>query len=601
MTFSGIVLLILLVVAGVLFVTERLRADLVALLLLVTLGAIGILTPQETLSGFSRSAVITIGAIYILTAGLARTGATRVLGARLMRLGGRGEVRLITVLMLAGAALSLFMNNIAAAAVLLPATIGIARERKISPSKLLMPLAFGTLLGGMATLLTTSNILVSAAMRDAGYAPFSLLDFAPIGLPLIVIGWLYMILIGRRGLPRRAPADWTRLMSMSHAQLPEVYGLSERWVRARVPDRSPLLDRTLAEIGLGEKLGVNVIAILRHGKSRLAPAPNEPLRAEDVIYLQAREEQIEALRSRGLDIRPEAITFEQLTSETMALWEVVLSPRSQAAGKTLRALHFREKFDLSVIAIWRKGRPRRVGLADMPLQLGDALLVLVLGARQRMNVLHSEGDFIVLTEMVDDTLRTNKMPFAIAIMAATIIMAALGWLATAEAMLAGALAMVLIGALSMDEAYQAIEWKSIFLIAAMLPVGLALTRTGVALQIGSVLVGGLGPIGPVAIVSGLVVMTMLLTQVMSGPAAVAILAPIAIQTAQAAQIDPRWFALAVAYGGSLAFMAPLGHPVNILVMGPGGYKFSDFVRVGTPLTVVLIVVIVALIALGMRG
>ncbi len=599
MTFSGIVLLVLLIGAGILFVTEWLRADLVALLLLVTLGAIGILTPQETLSGFSRSAVITIGAIYILTAGLARTGATRVLGARLMRLGGRGEVRLITVLMLAGAALSLFMNNIAAAAVLLPATIGIARERKISPSKLLMPLAFGTLLGGMATLLTTSNILVSAAMRDAGYAPFSLLDFAPIGLPLVVIGLLYMLLIGRRSLPRRAPADWTRLMSMSHAQLPEVYGLHERWVKARVPDRSPLLDRTLAEIGLGEKLGVNVIAILRHGKSRLAPAPNEPLHADDVIYLQAREEQIEALRSRGLEIRPETITFEQLTSDTMALWEVVLSPRSQAAGKTLRALHFREKFDLSVIAIWRKGRPRRVGLADMPLQLGDALLVL--GARRRMNVLHSEGDFIVLTETVDDTLRTNKMPFAIAIMAATIIVAALGWLATAEAMLAGALAMVLIGALSMDEAYQAIEWKSIFLIAAMLPVGLALTKTGVALQIGSVLVGGLGPIGPVAIVTGLVVMTMLLTQVMSGPAAVAILAPIAIQTAQAAQIDPRWFALAVAYGGSLAFMAPLGHPVNILVMGPGGYKFSDFVRVGAPLTVVLIAVIVALIALGLRG
>jgi di/tricarboxylate transporter len=599
MTFSGIVVLVLLVAAGVFFVTDWLRADLVALLLLVSLGAIGILTPQETLSGFSRSAVITIGAIYILTAGLARTGATRVLGARLMRLGGRGEARLITVLMLAGAALSLFMNNIAAAAVLLPATIGIARERKISPSKLLMPLAFGTLLGGMATLLTTSNILVSAAMRDAGYAPFGLLDFAPIGLPLVAIGLLYMLLIGRRWLPRRAPADWTRLMSMSHAHLPEVYGLHERWVKARVPDRSPLLDQTLAEIGLGEKLGVNVIAILRNGKSRLAPAPNEPLHAGDAIYLQAREEQIEALRSRGLEIRPEAITFEQLTSDTMALCEVVLSPRSRAAGKTLRALHFREKFDLSVIAIWRKGRPRRVGLADMPLQLGDALLVL--GARQRANVLHSEGDFIVLTETVDDTLRTNKMPLAVAIMAATIIVAALGWLATAEAMLAGALAMVLIGALSMDEAYQAIEWKSIFLIAAMLPVGLALTKTGVALQIGSMLVGSLGPIGPVAICAGLVVMTMLLTQVMSGPAAVAILAPIAIQTAQTAQVDPRWFALAVAYGGSLAFMAPLGHPVNILVMGPGGYKFSDFVRVGAPLTVVLIIVIVALIALGMRG
>ena len=599
MTSSGILLLSLLAVAIVFFVTERLRADLVAMLLLVTLGAAGILTPQETLSGFSRSAVITIGAIYILTAGLARTGATRVLGGRLMRLGGRSEVRLIGVLMLAGAALSLFMNNIAAAAVLLPAAIDIARQRKISPSKLLMPLAFGTLLGGMATLLTTSNILVSAAMRDAGYAPFGLLDFAPIGLPLVAAGTLYMLVIGRRWLPRRAPADWTRLMSISHAQLPEVYGLHERWVKARVPDQSPLLDRTLAEIGLGEKLGVNVIAILRNGKSRLAPAPTERLHAGDVIYLQAREEQIEALRSRGLDIRPKTITFDQLTSDTVVLCEVVLSPRSRAAGKTLRALHFREKFDMSVIAIWRKGRPRRVGLADLPLQPGDALLVL--GARQRMNVLHSEGDFIVLTDTVDDTLRTNRMPGAIAIMVATMVVAALGWLATAEAMLAGALGMVLIGALSMDEAYQAIEWKSIFLIAAMLPVGLAMTKTGVAVQIGAGLVDGLGTAGPLAIIAGLTVITALLTQVMSGPAAVAILAPIAIQTAQAVQLDPRWFALAVAYGGSLAFMAPLGHPVNVLVMGPGGYKFSDFVRVGTPLTVLLIAVIVTLIALGLRG
>ncbi len=598
MTPAGMVLLVLLALAVLFFITEWLRADLVALLLLTALGITGILTPQETLSGFSRSAVITIIAIYILTAGLAKTGATRVLGAKLMRLAGRGELSLIVVLMTTGAALSFVMNNIAAAAVLLPVAIGISRERRISPSKLLMPLAFGTLLGGMATLLTTSNILVSAALRDASYPAFGLLDFAPIGVPLVVIGILYMAVIGRRLLPRRAPTDWERLMSISRVQLSDVYGLHERWMQARISAKSPLAERTLAEAGLGHKLGVNVIAIAHDGKTRLSPPPGECLHADDMVYLQAREEQIGDLRSRGLEVQSELPLLNRLASDTISLFEVVLAPRSHAAGKTLRAIHFREKFDLNVVAIWRKGRPRRVGLADIPLQLGDALLVL--GRRDRARVLQSEGDFIVLTDTGDESLRTKKMPYAVAIIVVTIGIAALGWLAIAEAMLAGALAMVLIGALTMDEAYQAIEWKSIFLIAAMLPVGLAMTKTGVADAIGQMLVRLVDGAGPLAIVAGLLVITMLLTQVMSGPAAVVILAPIAIHTAQALKLDPRMFALAVAYGGSLAFMTPLGHPVNILVMGPGGYKFSDFLRVGVWLTLLLILAIILLMALG-RG
>jgi di/tricarboxylate transporter len=589
---SGILLLVFLAIAIVFFITEWLRADLAALLLLIALGVTGILTPQETLSGFSRSAVITIIAIYILTAGLAKTGATRVLGARLMQWGGHSELSLIVVLMIAGAVLSLFMNNIAAAAVLLPAAVGVSRERRISPSKLLMPLAFGTLLGGTATLFTTSNILAGAAMRDANLPAFGLLDFAPIGVPVVIVGIAYMAVIGRRLLPRRAPADWTRLMAVSQAQLSEVYGLRERWVQARVVARSALADRTLADSGLGRKLGVNVIAVMHNGKVRLAPPPSERLCAGDTVYLQAREEQLGELRSRGLDWQPDSTAFDRLASEKIGIFEVALSPRSQAAGKTLRAIHFREKFNLNVIAIWRKGRPRRVGIAEIPLQLGDALLVL--GPRDRTRVLQSEGDFIVLSDTVDESLRTAKLPYAIAIMIITIVIAALGWLATAEAMLGGALAMVLIGALTMDEAYQAIEWKSIFLIAAMLPVGLAMTKTGVADVIGQGLINILGGLGPLAVIAGLLIIATLLTQVMSGPAAVVILTPIAIHAAHSLQVDPRGFALAVAYGCSLAFMTPLGHPVNILMMGPGGYKFSDFLRVGVWLTLILIVVIVLL-------
>lgn len=596
MTPSAILVLFLVSVAALLFITEWLRADLVALLLLVTLGATGILSPQETLSGFSRSAVITILAIFILTAGLAKTGVTRALGARLVRWGAQSEGSLLVVLMSVAAVLSLFMNNIAAASVLLPVAVGISRDRKISPSKLMMPLAFGTLLGGMATLLTTSNILVSGALRDAGYSALGLFDFAPIGVPATIAGIIYMLVVGRRLLPRRAPLDWERMLTASRAPLTDVYGIRERWVQVCVPDGSPLEGRTLAEAGLGRELGINVIAVVHNGKSRLAPPPRERLYAGSELFLQAREEQIDVLHTRGLDIMPTPLQLDSLTSDVIGLFELVLAPRSMAVGKTLREIHFREKFDLNVLAIWTEGRPRRVGLGDMRLEPGQALLVL--GPRERLRLLQSENDFLVLTDTAEEGLRPKRMVHALVIMTVSIMLAGSGLLATAEAMLAGALAMVLVGALTMDEAYQSVEWKSIFLIAGILPVGLALNNTGASAVIGQWIVQALGGWGQAAVITGLLVVTVVLTQVMSGQATAVILAPIAIQAAQRLHANPRTFALAVAYGCSLAFLTPLAHPANVLVMGPGGYKFVDYFRAGILLTLLLGAIIIALLILG---
>ncbi len=595
MSSSAMVVLGLLVLAALLFITEWLRADLVALLLLVVLGATNILTSQETLSGFSRSAVITILAIFILTAGLSKTGATRALGRRLIRWSGKSETSLVVVLMAASAFLSLFMNNIAAASVLLPVAIGASRERQVSSSKLMMPLAFGSILGGMATLFTTANILVSAALRDAGYVAFGLLDFAPIGVPVTLVGIVYMLWIGRRWLPNRAPNELERLMASGQNGLANAYNLGERWFQATVLAESELIGMTLTEAGLGRDLGVNIVAIMRNHQTRLAPLPTERFQLGDVLVLQARAEQIDALTVHGLRVQPAPLQQELLISDASSLFEVVPAPRSRAIGKTLRELHWREKFGMNVVAIWRDGRARRVGVGDLPIQFGDALLVL--GALDRVRMLQAENDFIVATDRVEEGLRTRKMPYAIAIMAGTILVASTGWLPTAEAMLAGALLMVLIGALTMDEAYQAIEWRSIFLIAGMLPLGLALSKTGVAAAIGNSLVNVLGGWGALAVVGGLLIITTLLTQVMSGQATAVILAPIAIQAAQTVHADPRAFALAVAYGCSLAFLTPLSHPSNILVMGPGGYKFMDYVRVGSLLTVILIVLILALLAL----
>lgn len=594
MSSAAVFVLIVLAVASILLITEVLRADLVALLVLVVLAVSGVLTAQEALAGFSRSAVITILAIFILTAGLQKTGVTAELGKGLVRFGGYTEGRMLVVLMTAAAFLSLFMNNIAAGAVLLPVAVGVARERKISPSKLMMPLAFGTLLGGMATLLTTSNILASTILRDNNLPPFDLLTFAPIGIPAILIGIAYMVLFGRRLLPRRAPSDWTRLMQAGRGQLADIYGLRERWFEARVPAASPLVDKTLANTGLGQELGVNVVAITFNGKASLAPPPATHLHAGDVLYLQAREEQVEQLRERGLQVIAQTPPTD-FSSENIRIFEVVLSPRSTAIAKTLQEIQFRARYGLSVVAIWREGRPRRVELGTMPLQGGDALLVL--GPTQRAQMLQNEPDFIVLSNTVEEDVRRSKGKWAALIMVTTLLVSASGIIPIAEAMLVGALAMVLVGALTMDEAYAAIDWRVIFLIAGMLSLGLALSKTGAAAYLGNAMVMLFGGFGALAVLAGVLAVTILLTQVMGGQAAIVILAPIAIAAATQLHSNATTFVLGAALASSMAFLTPLGHPVNVLVMGPGGYKVRDFLRAGAPLTIALFVLILLLLPL----
>lgn len=592
MSFDAIFVLIVLVTASVLLVTEFLRADLVALLVLAALGASRVLTPQETLSGFSRSAVITILAIFILTAGLQKTGVTSHLGKQLVRFGGSSGTGMLIVLMAAAAFLSLFMNNIAAGAVLLPVAVGVAREHKLSPSKLMMPLAFGTLLGGMATLLTTSNILASSILRDNNLPPFALLTFAPIGIPAVLVGIAYMVLVGRRLLPRRAPTDWTRLTQAGREHLSDIYELRERWFEAHVPDASQLVGKTLPETGLGQELGINVIAVIHNGKARLAPPPSTVLHAGDLLYLQARQEQLETLRALGLEVTARTPPAE-LGGENIRLFEIVPSPRATIIGKTLREIQFRDKYGLSVVAIWRAGHPRRVELGSMPLQGGDALLVL--GTTQRAQILQNEPDFIVLSSAIEQEIRHHKAKWAAVIMVAALVVSASGVVQIAEAMLIGALAMVLVGALTMDEAYAAIDWRVIFLIAGMLPLGLALTKTGAAAYIGNGIVTMLGGFGPLVVLASILVATILLTQVMGGQAAIVILAPIAIAAAAQLHSNGYTFVLGAALASSMAFLTPLGHPINMLVMGPGGYKVTDYLRVGAVLTLLLFGLIMVLL------
>ena len=587
---------VILALAVGLFLSDRLRADLVALMVVFALGVTRVLTPQEAFSGFSRSAVITIMAIFILTEGLQRTGMTDRIGSLLLRVAGTRESRLVVIVMLAGACLSLFMNNIAAASVLLPAVSGAAHKSDIHPSRLLMPLAFATILGGMATLLTTTNIVVSSLLRDEGLAGFGLLDFAPVGLPMVATGVGYMALWGRRRLPAQSAGERLLAASPAEGDLVDIYRLGERLFRARVPARSALIGRPLVRSTFREMYGVNLLAVERNRHVMLSPAPDTILQQGDIMLLEGK---LDDFRRRDvepyLEILPPREWHERdLESSTIVVVEAVLAPRSNLIGRTLRDAHFRIKYGMNVLAIWRAGRPIRTGLTELPLQFGDVLLLQ--GQRERLRVLRAEPDFIVLANGQEKTTVTsNKGWLSLLIMGLTLLFAALSPTYIGEVMLGGALAMILAGLLTMDEAYQGIEWKSVLLIAGMLPMGIALAKTGAAALLADGMVSLLQGTQPLLLLAALFALTMLLTQAMNGAAVATVMAPIAIQAARQIGADPRALAMGVALATSMAFLTPLGHPVNVLVMSSGGYRFRDYFNVGLPLTLLLGVVVMLLL------
>jgi di/tricarboxylate transporter len=581
-------LLITLAILGVtllLFLSERLTVDLVALLALVALGLSRVLTPEEAFSGLSDPAVITILAIFILARGLEETGVTARIGGFLLRAAGENEARLVVALMIAAAGLSLFMNNIAAASILLPAVSAAARKADLRLSRLLMPLAFGTLLGGTATLFATTNIVTSSVLRDHGYQGFGVTDFAPVGVPLIILGTLYMALWGRRLLPVRTSTERDDVMRKAQTDLLALYNLGERLFRIRVPAGSYLIGRPLAESTFREKYELNVVEVERNGRIVQLPTPDFVFQQGDIVLLEGRlDEFVQRDVEPYLEILPPRKYNEQdLESDSIVVIEAVLSPRSQLIGRTLRESHFRERFGMAVLAIWNGERAIRTNIQDVKLSFGDALLMQ--GSRDQLERLRLDPDLIVLSSEEPRPREFNRKSwFALGVFILSVLTAALRPAILGEVMLAGALLMVIANLLTMGQVYRAIEWKVVFLVAGMLPLGLAMTKTGATALFAGVLTGLTGPLGPPALLLGLLTLTVLLSQAMKGAAVSAVIAPIAILAAQRAGADPRAMCMGVALASSLAFVTPLGHPVNILVMAPGGYRFRDFLRVGLPLT-----------------
>ncbi len=459
-----IITFVILIASLVLFLTDRLPADLVALLVVVALGVTGVLTPVEAFSGFSRSAVITIISIFILAEALQRTGVTEQVGNILLRVGGRSELSLIVIVMVAGALLSLFMNNIAAAAVLLPAVSGASKKAGVSNSKILIPLAFGTILGGTATLLTTSNIILNSLLIDNNVQGFSLTDFLPVGLVLVVAGIAYVAFIGRKFLPGGSPIERTQAPNRSEvSDLIETYGLGKGLFRARVPIGSFLINKTLAESTLREDFGVSVVAMERDGRKHFALSPDTKMKLGDVLILEGDEKDF---RERDIEPYMEFLPVSEwkesdLESRVVEVVEAMLAPRSRLLGKSLKESHFREKYGVSVLAIWRGDQEIFKDLADLELAFGDALLLQ--GTRKKLAVLSDDPDLILLMSREEAAITVpNKGLAALMIFAATLVFAVVFPAMTGPIMLGGALSMMLTGILTTEQAYSSIGWKSVF-------------------------------------------------------------------------------------------------------------------------------------------
>jgi di/tricarboxylate transporter len=589
-------LLVIVGTALVTIVSNRLRPDLVALLVLLALGLSGILPPDQALAGFSRSAVIAIVGLFVITAALERNGVVQWLADRLARLSGTGERRIIAVFMIAGALLSLIMNNIAAGAVLLPAAVNVARRSNVPTSKVLMPLGYATLLGGMATLFTTANIVLSGALRAQNQRALTMLDFLPTGGAIVIAGTIYMLLIGRRLLPSRESVGRAALPS---ADLSETYQLAERLWELRVQPGSPLIDQQLAQSVIGSRTGATVVGLWHGREARIPPAPTDTIAANDILLVLGREERVRQLEAQHTTIGRDGHHWDSARGLPVRMTEVVIAPRSPALGQTLKGLRFRTKYGLTTVALWREGRSYRTDVGDFALQAGDALLMV--GSPAAIRSLAEEPGYIVLDQSNATPHPTpGKARLTVLITAIVLLLSALGLVPTAEAMLAGAATLVLTGCLNMEESYKAIEWRVVVLIAGMLPIGTALVATGLAGRIGTFFTTTMAASGPLALIGALYLAAMLLTQFVGGQVTALIMGPIAVSAAINLGIDPPAVGVAVAIGCSTAFMTPIAHPVNVLMMGPGNYTFRDFFRIGSGLTLVCLVTLLLVMPIFWR-
>lgn len=579
MTLEILFVFAVLLLAVVLFVTEKLRVDLVALLIMAVLLVSRILTPSEGLAGFSNTATITVASMFIISAGLFKTGAVNFLGVFVNRIFKRNFWIAMLVVMVIVGFLSAFINNTPVVAIFLPIILGVAKETRISASKMLMPISFASMFGGVCTLIGTStNILVSSIAEKKGLPAFSMFEFAPLGLAMFVVGTAYMLLIGIRLIPeRRGEGDLT-----------ETFSLGEYLTEIILQPHNASVGCEIKNAPLVKDLDIAILEIRRGDDETIhQPAADDVLQAGDALKIRADVGTIRALQERaGIKLKPQAKWGdESLTSEDYKLIEAVVSPNAAIDGKSLQEIGFREKYGTTVLAIRHHGKLLRGKISDTKLSVGDALLIEA--GKDRLKLFKQDKDFIVVSETETVEFRRNKVFIAFLVVAGVILTASFGFAPIVVAAVVGAILLVLFRCLTLDEAYRAIDWKIIFLLAGVLSLGAALEKTGAAKMISSTLLSSVGSFGPVLLVSAFYLLTLTLTEMISNNATAALIAPIAIATAETLGISPVPFLIAVTFAASASFMTPVGYQTNTMIYGPGQYKFSDFIKVGAPLNIIL--------------
>ncbi|MBK8906005.1 MAG: SLC13 family permease [Anaerolineaceae bacterium] len=584
MTLQQIILLLMLAVVFVLLLTERIRIDITAVLIIVALAAFRLLTPEEALSGFSSEPAIVVAAVFVLSAGWFHTGLSDRLGSLIGRLAGQNYSRMIAVIMTAVAALSAFTHHLTITAVMLPVTLKLSRDNDIPASKLLMPMSFAASLGTTITLIGAPAFLIAdSLLRQAGNAGLSIFSIAPIGLALSLVGVLYVLLIGRFLLPARQNGDDGQ----------DSFRLDGYYTEIIVSEESPMVGSRMDEVEANEDLPFQVVGWLRHGRPRSQPFGVKRVKAGDVLMVRTTPEGFATIeRAPGLRLLPiskfadGAITLgDNDDEESEKLVQAIVAPGSDLVGRTLSKVNFLEHYGMIVVGLWRKKSWLRAQLSRVRLRAGDVLVLL--GNNEAFRRAADSRSFLLLVPFRSESLMRHKAPLAGLIMLVSVLLTAFNILSVEIALLAGAIAMVLCGCLTAQRAYRAIDTRIFVFIAGAIPLGLAMEKTGTsALLAGGLqrLVGGWHPGWALLL---LFVAAALITQLMSDAGTTALIGPVAISLAQAMGQRPEPFVVTVAMAAVASFLTPIGHHGNLLIYGPADYQFSDFLRVGLPLTILV--------------
>jgi len=586
MTTPILIVLFFLFVALVLFATERIPIEIVSIVLVIGLVITGTLSVSEGFAGFGNDIVITIAGLFILTGGLTKTGVVDVIGKYLHEMAGNSEFRITAFIMVAAAVSAAMMKNTTTTAMFLPVVLGIGARRGIPPSKLLMPLAFGAILGGTCTLIGTStNLAVSGALPRYQMQPFSMFELTKVGVPIVGVGMLYMLLIGLRLLPRRTAAR----------SLTEQYHVRQYVTEVIVLHNSPLIGKTLGEARISEELDLTVLGILRGpSEDRIAPRPYEEIKADDLLLVQGKAEDILKVKSEaGIEIKPDfTLSDEVLESSEVELFEAMVPRGSDLVGRTLKHVRFQRRYRLVVLAINRHGVNLLSKLSKVRLRFGDVLLLQ--GTRDSVEGLATDDRILLLEEISARQPRPMKRRWAVFAFVIFLILSITHLVPLPLAVLFGVLILLASRSLRTSEIYELIEWRLIILIACMISFGLAMEKTGADQFLASLIVNATGRYGPTAVLAGFFVMTVALTQPMSNQAAALVMLPIAVKSALTLGLNPRTFAVAVTYAASCSFLTPL-EPACVLVYTPGHYRFLDFVKVGLILTVAVFAIVMWLV------